>query len=116
MKIIFKIVEHLPETNQILVKFARQNAPKPIDEYYPVAIDLDNLVLNDYDLFTSGLLRHGIGIITSQEEQEPTLDENKGENVEDFSIENLIGKVICDDVDNIQRTTYRLNKVNLELL
>lgn len=116
MKVIFKIVEHLPDTNQILVKFARQNAPKPIDEYYPVAIDLDNLVQNDYDLFVSGLLRYGIGIVISQEEQEPTLDENRGDIVDEFSVENLINKVICDDIENIEKTTYRLNKVNLELL
>jgi len=117
MKVIFKIVEHLQDTNQILVKFARQNAPKPIDEYYPVAIDLDNLVLNDYDLFACGIMKYGLGVVVTQESEEPTLDENKEDIVGDFDIENLIGKVICEDSDNLTRTsTLRLNKVNLELL
>lgn len=117
MKVIFKIVEHLTETNQVLVKFARQNAPQPIDDYSPVVVDLDNLIVDDYDLFAAGLMRYGIGTIITQELEEPTLEENMEEIVEEFSVDNLVGKVICDDTDNIERTTnYRLNKINLELL
>ena len=33
MKIIFKVVEYLEDTQQIVVKFCRKNAPKSIDEY-----------------------------------------------------------------------------------
>ena len=32
MKIIFKIIEYLPETEQVVVSFCRQNAPKSIDD------------------------------------------------------------------------------------
>ena len=39
MKLLFKIIQYLPETEQIIVKCCRQNAPKPIDDYDAVAID-----------------------------------------------------------------------------
>ena len=47
MNLIFKIIEHLEDTDQIIVKFCRQNSPKSIDEYFPVAIDCCNIDLND---------------------------------------------------------------------
>ncbi len=43
MKIIFKVVEYLEDTQQIVVKFRRKNAPKSIDEYGSGAIDIDRL-------------------------------------------------------------------------
>ena len=43
MKIIFKVVEYLEDTQQIVVKFCRKNAPKSIDEYSAGAIDIDRL-------------------------------------------------------------------------
>jgi len=39
----------LQDTNQILVKFARQNAPKPIDDYCKMEQDPDTLQ-KDFDL------------------------------------------------------------------
>ncbi len=43
MKIIVKVVEYLEDTQQIIVKFCRKNAPKSIDEYGAGAIDIDRL-------------------------------------------------------------------------
>ena len=43
MKIIVKIVEYLEDTQQIVVKFCRKNAPKSIDEYPAGAIDVNRL-------------------------------------------------------------------------
>ena len=43
MKAIFKIEEYLPETNQIVVRFARLHAPKLIENYTKVAVDCNKL-------------------------------------------------------------------------
>ena len=47
MKIIFKIIEYLPETEQIVVKFCRENSPKPIDEYNAGAIGTGSIDNSD---------------------------------------------------------------------
>ena len=53
MKIIFKIEEYLPETEQVVIRFCRQNSPKPITEYpakvysteiYDISFDSQNLI------------------------------------------------------------------------
>ena len=53
MKMIFKIEEYLPETKQVVIRYCRQNSPKPISEYpakavsteiYDVSFDSRNLV------------------------------------------------------------------------
>ena len=43
MKAIFKIEEYLPETKQIVVRFARLHAPEKIEKYATLAIDYDRL-------------------------------------------------------------------------
>ena len=43
MKLIFKVVEYLEDTQQIVVKFCRKNAPKSVDEYVAGAIDVNRL-------------------------------------------------------------------------
>ena len=43
MKAIFKIIEYLPETTQIVVRFARLHAPESIEKYSKVAINYSEL-------------------------------------------------------------------------
>ena len=45
MKNIFKITEYLPDTQQIVVRYARKNTHKNIDEYIESAVDLKQLDL-----------------------------------------------------------------------
>ena len=52
MKSIFKISEYIPETNQIIIRFCRLHAPKNIDEYRPVSLDLNDDALDLYDIET----------------------------------------------------------------
>ena len=40
MKNIFKITEYLPDTQQIVVRYARKNTHKNIDEFVQKAVDL----------------------------------------------------------------------------
>ena len=42
MKMIFKIEEYLPDTKQVVIRYCRQNAPKPISEYPAKAVSTEN--------------------------------------------------------------------------
>jgi hypothetical protein len=122
MNIIFKIIQHLPETNQIVVKFCRQNAPKPIDEYDAVAVNLEFINLNDpVSLFTS-LATYGMGIIENQLRSEPILDENKSNvdlnSTNSINIDDYVDKILEVNYDtqispNISTSYQKLNKINL---
>lgn len=56
MKIIFKIVEYLPETQQIVVKCCRQNAPKAIDDYDAIALDIMHVDFSSCENFRHSLI------------------------------------------------------------
>ena len=51
MKILIKIEEYLPETQQIVVKFCSSQSEKSIDDIQPLAIDLKNLDLLTLNYF-----------------------------------------------------------------
>jgi hypothetical protein len=115
MNLIFKIVEYLEETEQIVVKFCRQNAPKPIDEYPPVAIDCINLDLYDYHQFVASLMKYGVEIIMQQEAEETTLPQNiTSEVIEDHNIKTQLNRIICLNSSELTSTTYKMNKIELE--
>lgn len=115
MNLIFKIVDYLEGTDQIIVKFCRKNSPKAIDDYSPVAVDCLNLDLNDYDQFVASLMRYGADLILKQESEEPTLDANKpSEVIETTDIKSLINRVISLNSNELIAATYRMNKIKLD--
>ena len=113
MKAIFKIEEYLPETHQILVRFARLHAPKLIDEYRAVAVDYSKLDCRDVETFTQSLMRRvGDDQIKIHEENEPI--KNKAENVSgELDISSLVGRVIECKMDNYKRTILKMRRVEL---
>jgi hypothetical protein len=114
MNLIFKIIEYLEETDQIIVKFCRQNSPKPIDTYSPVAIDCLNLDLGDYQQFVKSLMRYGINIILQQESEEPTLSENTPSKViETTDIKKQLNRIISLNSNELIVTTHKMNKIKL---
>jgi len=124
MNIIFKIIQHFPETNQIVVKLCRQNAPKPIDEYDAVAVNLEYLNLNDPVSFSASLINYSMGIIENQLRSEPILDENRSNidlNLINFTnIDDYVGKILEIDYDNqvvtnIPENYYKMNKIDLDI-
>ena len=44
MKVIFKIEEYYPDTKQVVIRYCRQNAPKPITEYPAKLYQLKNMI------------------------------------------------------------------------
>jgi hypothetical protein len=98
MNFICKIVQNLPDDQQIIVKFCRQNSPKPIDEYPSCSIDYSKLDFTDYESFVHSLMLSGHQIIINQFVNEPALPSNL-EVVETNStnISDNLNKILCRD-------------------
>ena len=90
MKILIKIEEYLPETQQIVVKFCSSQSEKSIDDVRALAIDLDKLELFDTELFLESLALHGQQIIDRYKQLQ------FGEEIENgpLDITKLLGKTI----------------------
>jgi hypothetical protein len=115
MNLIFKIVEYLEETDQIIVKFCRQNSPKPIDDYLPVTVDCYQIDSSNYENFVASLMRLGGHLILQQESEEPTLPQNKPSKILKTSdIESQLNRVIAINSNELISTTYRMNKIKLD--
>ena len=115
MKIIFKIIEYLPDTNQIVVKFARQNAPKPIDEYSPVAIGCSTIDTLDNINFIESICNRGKHLVEQQEKEELVLNKNICEEIEGTRFEDYVGKVVGTDISNLPKFKSRkLKRIDIE--
>ena len=113
MKAIFKIIEYLPETEQIVVRFARLHAPELIEKYNKVAINLSHLDCYDSESFVKSLMRRcGNHMVKLQEEREPII--NEAETIsEELNLEDLVGKTIECKVDDSRRAILKMRRVEL---
>ena len=118
MKMIFKIEEYLPETKQVVIRYCRQNSPKPISEYpakavsteiYDVSFDSRNLV--------ESISQYGYDKVLIQEEEEITLPENLPQEIPDsVDIADYVGKVICVDSKNAveMERSRKMKRIDIE--
>ena len=118
MKMIFKIEEYLPETKQVVIRYCRQNSPKPISEYpakavsteiYDVSFDSRNLV--------ESISQYGYDKVLEQEEEEITLPENLPQDIPDsVDIADYVGKVICVDSKNAveMERSRKMKRIDIE--
>ena len=113
MKAIFKITEFLPETEQIVVRFARLHAPESIEKYNKVAINLSHLDCYDSESFVKSLMRRcGNHMVKLQEEKEPII--NEAETISGrLNLEELVGKTIECKVDNDRKERLKMRRVEL---
>ena len=113
MKAIFKIIEYLPETTQIVVRFARLRAPESIEKYNKVAINYSELDCYDSESFVKSLMRKvGNHMVKLQEENEPI--SNEAETISGkLNLENLVGKTIECKIDNDRRERLKMRRVEL---
>ena len=113
MKNIFKIIEYLPDTQQIVVRYARKNTHKNIDEYIESAVDLKQLDLYSCETFSKSLMRkYGEHVVDRIENE--TEGFNKCEKISGkLDIQNLIGKVIEVDSDEYRREIIKMRRVEL---
>ena len=110
MKIIFKIEEYLPETKQVVIRFCRQNSPKPITEYpakvysteiYDTSFDSQNLI--------ESIANTGYSKVLKQEDEENILSENLPHEIPNSAnLEDYVGKVIS--VDSERCTTKSISR------
>ena len=118
MKVIFKIEEYLPETKQVVIRYCRQNSPKPISEYpakavsteiYDVSFDSRNLV--------ESISQYGYDKVLLQEEEEITLPENLPQEIPNsVDIADYVGKVICVDSKNAREIerSRKMKRIDIE--
>ena len=113
MKNIFKIIEYLPDTQQIVVRYARKNTHKNIDEYVKKAVDLKELDLYDCETFSKSLMRK-YGESSIEKAENETVGYNKCEKIfGKLDIQNLIGKVVEVDSDEYRREIIKMRRVEL---
>ena len=118
MKMIFKIEEYLPETKQVVIRYCRQNSPKPISDYpakavsteiYDVSFDSRNLV--------ESISQYGYDKVLLQEEEEITLPENLPQDIPNsVDIADYVGKVICVDSKNAREIerSRKMKRIDIE--
>jgi|LakMenEpi03Aug12_release.lakeMendotaPanAssembly.Ray.scaffolds.fasta_scaffold1626178_1 hypothetical protein len=114
MNFICKIVEDKPEDRQIIVKYCRQNSPKPIDEYKKYAVDYDLLDFSDYESFVYSIMKCGQTPIIDALVEEKCLECNHStEPSYSTIISDNLNKILSIDYKEIIYGTDTLNKIDL---
>ena len=114
MKVIFKIEEYLPDTEQIVMRICGLRSHKKIDEYRTYAIDISDLDKNDTEFFIDDLIFKVKHLIKQQDDQEPILDENIPIEIHgELDFQNLIGKVIDGKLYERGTRILKMRRVNL---
>ena len=112
--IIFKILDYFPEQNSISVKFSKLKSIIPIDNFKSYAIDLNGLDLSDFDSFSNELVqKFGLRISQNQEDRQETINENIPEEIDNFDIKNMIGKVVEGKYYSRNRYPLKVRRVEI---
>ena len=117
MKLIFKVVEYLEDTQQIVVKFCRKNAPKSVDEYVAGAIDVNRLeTVYDSQCLIESIMKIGYPTITKQElDETPLTDNAEIATIEGTDLRDYVGKVFESDSNAmVARVSRRLRKIIID--
>ena len=108
--ILFKVISNDPINKSIVVKFCRENAQKPIDEYRSYNISYRNIDFSSPKAFEDSLRSRGNPVIMKQLINEPIIEENKSvSEILSTDINDYIGKIVCTTSD----TSGSMNKVEL---
>ena len=116
MKAIFRIDEYLPETNQIVIRFAKLHSPQHIDNYAPTAVGLHDIDLYDNYTFIEDLMKKcGNRRVRLNEEQDPVINQAETLIMSDkVDLREMVGKVIeCKMTDNRSRKKLRMREIDL---
>ena len=113
MKNIFKITEYLPDTQQIVVRYARKNTHKNIDEYIESAVELKQLDLYSCETFSKSLMRkygeHNIERVENETEGFNKCEKISGK----LDVQSIVGKVIEVDSDQYRREVIKMRRIEL---
>ena len=108
--ILFKVISNDPINESMVVKFCRENAPKVIDEYRSYNISYYNLDFTSPEALVESIRSTGTSIVIRQLNDEPTLDDNKpDELIQSVDLNKFVGKIVSVTLDS----TGDLNKIEL---
>ena len=115
MNIIFKIVEYLPDTEQVIVKYARKNSHKSIDDHPSVTLSCDVIDTTDHPNIVESISQYGVNILETDEKHEEVLESNKtSSEIESSSLEDYVGKVYGTDPKGLWAKSKRLKRIDIE--
>ena len=118
MKMIFKIEEYLPDSKQVVIRYCRQNAPKPISEYPAKAVSTDNYDTSfDSRNLLESIAQYGYTKVLAQEDKEEILPENIPADVPNsLDIADYVGKVFCveDRYATERMRSRKMRRVDIE--
>ena len=118
MKMLFKIEEYIPETEQVIIRYCRKNSPKPITDYpakavstkkYDMSFDSQNLV--------ESIAQYGYKKVLNQEDKEDTLPENLPVEIPDsLNIVDYVGKIICVEAKDAEEKikSRKMRRIDIE--
>ena len=108
--ILFKVISNNPTDKQLTVKFCRENAPQPIENYKTYNISYRNLDFSSSNALIESIRSVGSYIAQQQFLDEPILEENKpNDDIDSIDIEDYVGKIVSVSFD----ATQQLNEVKL---
>ena len=95
MKVIIKIEQYFPDTEQITFRICGLHSHKTISEHRDYAIEISDLDMTDTESFVDSLVFKVKHLLEQQDENEPILDENTPVEIgTELDIQNLLGKNI----------------------
>jgi len=108
--ILFKVTSNNPTDKQMTVKFCRENAPQPIENYKTYNISHRNLDFSSSNALIESIRSVGSHIAQQQFLDEPILEENKSNiDIDSIDLDDYVGKIISVTSDSINQ----LNEVKL---
>ena len=113
MKVICKIFEHFPETNQINVAIGRLNSQLPIDKHIITAVSYNELDMTDLESFKFSLIQKIHSGIEDTDKKLPILEENKPVEIDELDIDKLVGKVFSGEYVNKNTRLLKMRRVKL---
>ena len=94
----------------MVVKYCRENAQKPIDQYKSYNVSYFNLDFTSPEALVESIRSVGTSIVIKQLNSEPILDENKPtELIQSLDLDEYVGKIVSVTID----PTGDLNKIEL---
>ena len=108
--ILFKVISNNPTHQQMTVKFCRENAPQPIENYQSYNISYRNLDFSSSNALIESIRSVGSYIAQQQFLDEPILEENKSNgDIDSIDLGDYVGKIVSVSFDS----TEQLNEVKL---
>tara|TARA_Y100000816_G_C25740663_1_gene389745 strand:- start:209 stop:550 length:342 start_codon:yes stop_codon:yes gene_type:complete len=108
--ILFKVISNNPIKETMVVKYCRENAQKPIDEYKSYNVSYFNLDFTSPESLIESIKSVGTSIVIRQLNSEPILDQNKSDHlIHTVDLNEYVGKIVSVKLD----PTGDLNEIEL---